>query len=215
MLPANTEGSEILVESKHRRSEVDPAPFCAAISDSSPSFAILRLAAVVALLLFAAGCGYHVAGHYALPKHIQTIAVPALENKTSTYRIEQRLTEATVHEFLTKTPYRVVSDANSGDAVLHGKVLSIEALPLIFQNTTTATTTTTRATTMLVTMKCEVSLEDHETGKLLYHADNFIFRNEYELTTDVRSFFDEKDPAFGRMAADFASRLVAAVTEIY
>ena len=179
----------------------------------------LDLAPLAGLLLFAlvsGGCGYHVAGHYAaLPKSIHTIAVPALENQTSTYRVEQRLTEATVHEFLAKTPYRIVSNANDGDAVLRGKVVSIEMLPLIFQNTTTATTTTTRATTMLITMKCEVTLEDRETGKVLYHSDNFVFRNEYELSTDVPSFFDERDPAYLRMAADFASRLVAAVTENY
>lgn len=174
------------------------------------------LVVLLAIFLLATGCGYHVAGHYnALPKSIHTIAVPALENETSTYRIEQRLTEATVHEFLAKTPYRIVSNANDGDAVLHGKVISIEILPLIFQNTTTATTTTTRATTMLITMKCEVSLEDRESGKVLYHSENFVFRNEYELSTNVPSFFDERDPAYNRMAADFASRLVAAVMENY
>jgi outer membrane lipopolysaccharide assembly protein LptE/RlpB len=172
--------------------------------------------ATLAIAMVATGCGYHVAGHYnALPKSIHTIAVPALENETSTYRIEQRLTEATVHEFLVKTPYRIVSNANEGDAVLRGKVLSIELLPLLFQNTATATTTTTRATTMLITMKCEVRLEDRESGRVLYHSDNFVFRNEYELSTNVPSFFDERDPAYGRMAADFASRLVAAVTENY
>jgi len=55
------------------------------------------------------------------------IAVPALENKTTSYRIEQRLTTATVHEFLAKTSYRVVPDPANADAVLRGKVLSLEA----------------------------------------------------------------------------------------
>ena len=37
------------------------------------------------------GCGYHVAGHSnTLPKTIQVIAVPAMENKTTSYRIEQK-----------------------------------------------------------------------------------------------------------------------------
>src|SRR5271168_5341266 len=132
------------------------------------------------------GCGYHVAGRNdALPKSIHTIAVPALENKTTSYRIEQRLTAATVHEFLAKTQYRVVSDPASGDAVLRGKVVSLEAVPLLFD------TTTGRATTMLVTVKCEVSFEERESGKVLYHSDNFMFRNQYEISTDVKSFFEE------------------------
>lgn len=155
-------------------------------------------------------CGYHVAGRSeGLPKNIHVIAVPALENKTTSYRIEQRLTAATVHEFLAKTRYRVVSDPANSDAVLRGKVLSLEAVPLLFD------TATGRATTMLVTVKCEVTFEDHETGKVLYHTDNFLFRNEYEISTDVKSFFEEQGPALDRLAQDFAARLVAAVTENY
>lgn len=170
----------------------------------------LVLGLALAIGFAAAGCGYKVAGHNnALPKSIHTIAVVTLENKTTSYRIEQKLTAATIHEFLARTQFRVVSNAADGDAVLRGKVLSLEAVPLLFD------TTTGRATTMLVTVKCEVSLTETATGKVLYHSDNFLFRNEYEISTDVRSFFEEQDPALDRLAQDFASRLVAAVIENY
>jgi hypothetical protein len=187
------------------------------VSRHSPLATRHFLTPVIILATIASGCGYHVAGHSnSLPKNIHTIAVPAFENKTASYRIEQRLTSATVHEFLAKTPYRIVSDANGGDAVLRGKILSLEVLPLLFENSTpTVPANVTRATTMLVTMKCEVTLEDRESGKILYHTDNFLFRNQYEITADVKSFFEEQDPAIDRLAADFASRLVAAVTENY
>jgi hypothetical protein len=145
----------------------------------------------------------------ALPKSIHVIAVPALENKTASYRIEQKLTTATVHEFLVKTSYRVVPDPANGDAVLRGKVLSLEAAPLLFD------AATGRATTMLVTVKCEITFEERESGKILYHTDNFLFRNQYEISMDVKSFFEEQDPALDRLAQDFAARLVAAVTENY
>jgi outer membrane lipopolysaccharide assembly protein LptE/RlpB len=164
------------------------------------------------------GCGYHVAGKSdSLPKSIHVIAVPALENKTTSYRLEQRLTAATVHEFLARTSFRVVSDPTNGDAVLRGKVLSLEAVPLLLDNTVNPVTQTTtgRATAMLVTMRCEITFEERETGKVLYHTDNFVFRSQYEISTDVKSFFDEQDPALDRMAQDFAMRLVAAVTENY
>jgi lipopolysaccharide assembly LptE-like protein len=168
------------------------------------------LCGAMVLAASAVGCGYHVAGRSnSLPKSIRVIAVPALENKTASYRIEQRLTTATVHEFLAKTSYRVVSHPANGDAVLRGKVLSVEAVPLLFD------TATGRATTMLVTVKCEVTLEERETGKILYHSDNFLFRNQYEISTDVKSFLEEQDPALDRLAQDFAARLVAAVTENY
>ena len=168
------------------------------------------------LVLLLSGCGYHVAGHNdALPKTVHVIAVPALENKTTSYRIEQRLTAATIHQFLAVTPYKIVSTNSGADAVLRGKVLALEAVPLLFITTPPTATQpqTTRATTMLVTMKCEVTLSEAVTERVLYHNDNFLFRNQYEISTDVKSFFEEQDPALDRMAQDFAKRLVAAVTE--
>jgi outer membrane lipopolysaccharide assembly protein LptE/RlpB len=174
-------------------------PYCRAITLAS-----------VAIALALSGCGYHLTGRTnSLPPSIHVIAVPALENATTSYRIEQKLTSATVHEFLAKTPYKVVSDPAGGDAVLRGKVVSLEALPLLFD------TVSGRATTMLVTVKCSVTLTQTTTDKVLYHTDNFMFRSEYEISTDVKSFFGEQDPALDRLANDFAQRLVAAVTENY
>jgi outer membrane lipopolysaccharide assembly protein LptE/RlpB len=166
--------------------------------------------------LCSAGCGYHVAGHSStIPKSIHVIAVPALENKTTSYRLEQRLTAATVHEFLARTSYRVVSNPEDGDAVLRGKVLALEAVPLLFDTTTGA------ATTMLVTVKCEVTFTESATQKVLYHSDNFVFRNEYQISadtsdpTDLKNFFNQQGPALDRLAQDFAARLVAAIMENY
>jgi outer membrane lipopolysaccharide assembly protein LptE/RlpB len=176
----------------------------------------MKRASFTLVILVAASlcaCSYHLAGHETtLPKTIRVIAVPAIENKTSSYRIEQKLTAATIHEFLAKTTYKIVSNPASGDAVLTGKVLSVEAVPLTFQAQTTPSSTA-QATTMLVTVKCEVTLTESDTQKVLFHSDNFLFRNEYELSTDVKSFFEEQDPALDRLAKDFAQKLVAAVLE--
>jgi hypothetical protein len=197
---------------------------------------ILGLAALATLAL--GGCGYHVAGRTnALPKTIHVIAVPTMENKSTTFKIEQKLTAATIHEFLAKTNFKIVSDPNGGDAVLTGKVLSVEILPLLFEEQpeqqtpgspppTTPPPTIAQATAMIVTMKCEVTLTERDNDKVLYHTNNFVFRNEYQLATEgtsatgasrsaVESFFQESDPAFDRMARDFATTLVTAVTENY
>jgi outer membrane lipopolysaccharide assembly protein LptE/RlpB len=163
-------------------------------------------AMILASLL--SGCGYHVAGHSAaLPANVKTIGIPALENRTNQYRIEQRLTAALVREFLAKTSYRIVADANQADAVLRGRITSLESSAVLFD------AATGRATTMLVTMRCEVVLEEREPPKVLYRNDNFLFRDEYEISTDLKSFFEERDPALDRMARNFAERLVAAIVE--
>ncbi len=173
---------------------------------TSLRFAVLGL--LLASCGYVAACGYHVAGRSdALPKGIHVIAIPALENATNSYRIEQKLTSATVHEFLAATPYKISSDPSGADAVLRGKVLTVETVPLLFD------TQSGRATTMLVILRCEVTLTQTEPQKILYHSDKFIFRNEYEISTDVKSFFEEQDPALDRLARDFAQRLVASITE--
>jgi outer membrane lipopolysaccharide assembly protein LptE/RlpB len=154
------------------------------------------------------GCGYHVVGRSAvLPGSVKTIGVLPLENRTNQYRIEQRLTAALVREFLAKTSYRIVPDAKQADAVLRGRITSLESSAVLFD------AATGRATTMLVTLRCEVVLEERETRKVLYRNDNFLFRDEYEISTDLKSFFEERDPALDRMARTFAERLVAAIVE--
>jgi outer membrane lipopolysaccharide assembly protein LptE/RlpB len=190
----------------------------------------MALEVALAAAWLVGGCGYHLAGHSdMLPKSIHVIAVPTMENKTSTFKIEQSLTAATIHEFLAKTNYKIVSDPNAADAVLTGRVLGMEVVPLLFQSTPnqpSGSQTQAQATAMLVTMKCEVTLRDSENDKVLYHTDNFVFRNEYQLAgavttsgtftrAQVESFFQEGQPALERMSKDFATRLVAAVTENY
>jgi outer membrane lipopolysaccharide assembly protein LptE/RlpB len=155
-----------------------------------------------------AGCGYHVAGRGArLPSSWKTLAVPMLVNRTSHYRIEQRLTEAMIREFLARTSYHVIQNENSADAVLHGEITSIETSPVLFD------ATTGRVTTMLVTVHAHVNLTDRGTKNVVYKNDDLVFRDEYQISTDVASFFEEQDPALERMARDFAAQVVAGVLE--
>src|SRR2546425_3222733 len=79
-------------------------------------------AASFAGALVLGGCGYHVSGRASrLPPSLNTIAVPALDNRTSRYRLEQRLTSALVHELLARTSYRVVADPAAGGAGVGGE----------------------------------------------------------------------------------------------
>jgi len=168
----------------------------------------LFFASLIVLAIFSQGCGYHVAGHAAnLPSEWKTVAIPAFKNDTTRYRIEQRFTEATIREFITRTKYHVVQDPASADAVLHGEVLSIDTTPVLFN------ATTGEVTTMLVTVHTKVSLVDNHTEKSVYHDDDMVFRDEYQISTDVNSFFEQQDPALERMSRDLASQIVANVLE--
>ena len=170
----------------------------------SASILAVQYLACVALI----SCGYHVAGRAShLPANWHTVAVPAFVNRTPTYRIEQRVTNAVVAEFLARTKYRLVPSANDADAVLNGEITDIQVTPLLFD------AATGHVTTMLVTMRLKVSLVDEQTKKPVYANDNFIFRDEYQVSGDVNRFFQEESPALDRMSRDFASDLVSAVLE--
>ena len=165
-------------------------------------------ALIVGGAVFLSGCGYHVVGTTnSLPKDVHTIAVPAFVNKTHKYRIEQRMTQAVVREFLAASRYRVVSSPDEGDAVLHGEITSIESNPVIFDPITG------HASTMLIQVRMKVHLDQRSDGKVLYHNDDYLFRQEYQISSDITEFFDEQDPALDRMAHDFASNLVADILE--
>lgn len=168
----------------------------------------LAAAALLLPLLLGWACGYRVSGRATrLPSNWQTIAVPAFVNHTSRYRIEQRLTEAVIHEFLARTKYRVVQSEASADGILHGEVLSIETSPILFD------ARSGRVTTMLVTVHARFRLTDRASGRPAYHADDWIFRDEYQISSDVKTFFEEQDPALERMSRDFAQKLVADIVE--
>lgn len=173
---------------------------------SWPIRAALCVTALASLAI--AGCGYHVAGHTSnLPTDWTTIAVPTFKNDTVQYRIEQLFTEAVIREFITRTKYHIVSDPRSADAVLHGEILSIDTSPILFN------ANTGQVTTMLVTVHARVVLQGAKSEKPVYQNKDMVFRSEYQIPSDVNTFFQQEDPALQRMAHDFASELVANVLE--
>lgn len=165
-------------------------------------------ALISACLLLAGGCGYHTAGHGGqLPEAVKTIAVPAFQNETSTSRIEQMLTASVVREFTTRTHYRILNDPNGdADAILRGTVLSTTASPLAYD------TPTGRAASVLVVVSMKVTLSDRQ-GKVLYQNPAYLFREQYEVSQDLNSFFEEDSPAFRRLSQDFARTLVSNILE--
>lgn len=167
-----------------------------------------RIGCIIAACLLCASCGYHTAGHAdALPQNVNTIAIPAFVNHTQTYKIEQMLTQAVVQEMLTRTHYRVInSNDGSADAVLRGDVLSTYIAPLTYDSQTG------RASSVLVTVSMSVSLKD-KSGKVLYRNPSYLFREQYQVSRDPSSFFEEDSPAFQRLSREFARTLVSNILE--
>jgi len=160
------------------------------------------------LLLVSTGCGYHTAGHtVTLPDNVKTIAVPSFVNDTRTYKIEQTLTAAVVREMVTRTHYQILNRPDSeADATLRGEVLSSSASPLTYDSQTG------RAASVLVTVSMKVSLTD-KSGKVLYQNPAYLFREQYQVSRELTSFFEEDSPALERLSQDFARTLVSNILE--
>ena len=169
---------------------------------------VLMVALVALLALLTSNCGYSTAGHASkLPTDVRTIAIPAFVNKTQTYKVEQVLTAAVVREFTTRTNYHIANqDSAAADATLRGDVMTTELAPLTYDSSTG------RASSALITVTMKVQLVDRN-GKVLFDNPNYVYREQYQISREVSSFFEEESPALDRMARDFSRSLVANILE--
>jgi len=167
------------------------------------------IGALLLMSFFLSACGYHSSSHsqVKLPSGIDIIAVPIFINKTSSYRAEQVLTEAVVREFTSRSPYKIeTKDDGTSDAVLHGTVVTTNIYPLTYDSQTG------RQSSAIVQINMSVKLVDKH-GKTLFENPNYQFREQYQVTREVTSFFDESPPAVDRLSRDFARTLVAEILE--
>jgi outer membrane lipopolysaccharide assembly protein LptE/RlpB len=166
------------------------------------------LALMVITLLSISGCGYHSLGAAThLPPDVHTLSVPVFATRTEAYHSETAMTEAVIREFATRTRFRVAPDEGSdADAVLRGTILKETVAPLTYNSSTQ------QSSSFLITMVVSVTLTGRD-GKLLYENKNYVFRQQYQSTTDLPTFLQENPAAVERLSRDFARQLVADVLE--
>ena len=165
-------------------------------------------ASCFAALLAITGCGYHTLGAAThLSPEVRTLAVPQFATRTEAYHTETVMTQAVIREFATRTRLHVTpSSSGDPDAVLRGTILQQTITPLTYN------TTTQQSSSYLVTIVIAVTLTAHD-GRVLYQNKNYVFRQQYQSTTDLASFIDESPAAEERLSRDFARALVADVIE--
>jgi Lipopolysaccharide-assembly len=154
------------------------------------------------LILMFGGCGYQLATKRANAGEGRTIAVPTFTNFTTTYRIEQRMTESLRRELVQRTRYKVVS-GSSGDVLVSGEVLGYGAFP----NTIIGG----KASSYTITVGLRVVVTDTRTGEVLFQNPSLSFRENFELAPNSAEFVPEEPAAVDRVAGAFASSLVASL----
>ena len=166
------------------------------------------LPVVLSLLAFQLCCGYQVAGRGdRLPPDIKTIAVPIFVNRSSTFRIEDKLAAAVTREFIARTKFRITPNPKGADAVLRGTVREVRSGVITFD------LTTGRASSLQIQVTADVKLEDLHSKKVVYANPNFVFREEYQVSQTTSGLFEEDQAALDRLSRDVARTLVTEVLE--
>jgi outer membrane lipopolysaccharide assembly protein LptE/RlpB len=164
---------------------------------------------VLAISLFT-GCGYHAVGSAThLPSSVHTLAVPIFQNKSQSFHAEVVMTQAVVHEFTSRTPLTVVlQEGADADAVVKGTILNYLISPLTYNSTTG------QSSSFLITITASVTVTD-KSHKVLFQNPNYLFRQQYETSSDLASFLQEDPAAVERLSKDFAQTLVSDVLESF
>jgi outer membrane lipopolysaccharide assembly protein LptE/RlpB len=159
-------------------------------------------------LLGLSGCGYHTLGAAThLPAGVETLAIPVFATHTESYRTEVVITQAVIREFATRTRLRVTPDASGNpDAVLHGTILKETVEPLTYNSATQ------QSSSFQITVVVSVTLTGRD-GKVLYENKNYVYRQQYQSTTDLASYIEENPAAMERLSREFARQLAADVLE--
>lgn len=165
----------------------------------------------LAILLAAgaiSGCGYHTVGAAThLPPDARTLSVPMFATRTEVYHTETSMTDAVIREFAARSRLRAAPTAGGNpDVVLHGTILKEVVEPLTYN------TSTQQSSSFLITIVVAVTLSDRD-GKVLYENKNYVFRQQYQSTTNLPTFFQENPAAVERLSREFARQLVADVLE--
>ncbi len=169
----------------------------------------LSRTALVGVLVLLVSCGYHPVGAKSqLLPDIKNLAIPSFQNQTHSYHVETDLTSAVIREFNTRTRYHVIQSQDDADATLQGTVVSAQVAPVAYDSVTG------RASTGLVTLIVKVTLTARD-GRVLYSNPNYIFRDQYQISNELASFFEEQGPAIDRISRDFSRTLVSNILEAF
>ena len=165
------------------------------------------------------GCGYHLTGHStSLPPGIKRIGVPTFVNKTDRPELEQRITAYVISQFLTRGRYEIVPTEEEVDAVLRGEILTFVLNPVAINELG-------RATRYEILINARTTLVQTSDDKILWQDDHFVFRRQYNMSTDVRGsiiytnsaeeggVISEEAVALDAVCNDFAESVVTSILE--
>jgi len=162
----------------------------------------LRVVTVSAALL-ATGCGYSLRG--SLPEHLQTVAVPVLQNRTSVPAIENFMTTALLNAFMTNGRLRVTS-VDRADAILEGDITlySLQAI---------AYDAAANVRQYRLTLTMNLRFRDVRRNQLLFQRNGYSDRADFAVPATVAETIVASETALQQVSAEIARSVVSFVVE--
>jgi hypothetical protein len=150
-------------------------------------------------------CGYRLSGRGRnLPPAAKTIAIPDFKNLTTRPQVEQFITFALRDEFIKRSRLRLTQAQETADLLLEGKITAFTTTPLSYS-------TAGAANLYDVAITLDVILIDTKKNELFFQGKGVVFHETYE--TDAADFFSQETGSLAKIAAKFASSIVAAILD--
>ena len=159
----------------------------------------MRRGAVLLLAALLGGCGYTVNG--TLPSHIQTVAVPIFQNRTSEPAIEGLITRAVVEAFSTNGRLKVVSREHA-DAVLDGEITSYAVSSIAFNRDANVVQYRLQVTINL-------RMRDLRRNKVLFQENNIREQSDFRVQNAVSQTISREETALRAAAVDIGRSIVS------
>jgi hypothetical protein len=169
---------------------------------------LLKPWVVVLPVLMLLGCSYALVGRGSnIPDDVQRVFLLPLENLTTRAQVEQILNQSIADEIVLRGRFDITSAAEGSDAVLTGDITGFRVVPVAFDDEGLAA-------------EYEVSISARMTfnrvggdEEVLWHSDNYVFREKYLLEDEETSFFDRENVAIVEVSIIFAKNLLTDLME--
>jgi Lipopolysaccharide-assembly len=142
---------------------------------------------------------------------IKRIGVPLFKDRTGRAGLDQKLTAKVIAELLRRGRFDVVQQAEGIDAIVECELLTYNTAPIGFSSDGT----TTQASRFAVTVTAKIAYQKVGAKEPIWANDNFLVREEAEISDDSTAFFDREEQTWERLGETFARNLVAAMLEAF
>ncbi len=157
----------------------------------------------VLVMVAFSGC----AGLGSAPTSPMRIAVPILDNATGEPALDRQFTAALKEELIATAGFSVVDNADTADARLEGRLVSVDTRPV-------ALNSLGQAAIYRVNVRVEVVVRKVPESTLLWKDGAFETWAEYRVTPDVAGTRDARDRALREAARQFGERIAARLSAV-